>query len=478
MSLVVLTPKERAFHSPALAIEETPPAPFASGLMWALAVLLLGAIAWACIGEIEIVATAPGRLIPDGRVKVLQTIEPALVRAIHVREGQRVKEGDLLIELDPTLSQADLSSSQQRLQQNQQQMARLMVEMKGQHLPMSAPGGSSGAARTTLALTPDQLATIQAREAAFEAKLAEARASVDEKTKALMAAESTHTKLRLNLGLATKRYQQSLALVKEGFFSEGERLKQEQEVVGLEHDLAAQRQTLAQLAAGLQEARFRQAAVEQERKVQILAEVEQASREGASLQAEFEKAQQLNGLKTLRAPVSGVVQSIGVTTLGSAVAANQPLLTIVPENTPLIAEVLLSNNDIGYVKIGQAVEVKLDSFPFTQYGAVAGTVKWISADAEFQNPQALDKQTGTGQSASSNRNFDSSSNSDQRTNGLAYRVQIALAGPDASILVKGRPQALQSGMSLQADIQTDRRRLIQLVLNPLEKGWNEGVRVR
>jgi hemolysin D len=474
---IVLSPKERAFHSPALAIEETPPAPFASGLMWALAVLLLGAITWACIGEIEIVATAPGRLIPDGRVKVLQTIEPALVRAIHVREGQRVREGDLLIELDPTLSQADLSSSQQRLQQNQQQMARLMVEMKGQHLPMSASGASASGARTTPALTPDQMATIQAREAAFEAKLAEAKASVDEKTKALKAAESTHTKLRLNLGLATKRYQQSLALVKEGFFSEGERLKQEQEVVGLEHDLAAQSQTLAQLAAGLQEARFRQAAVEQERKVQILAEVEQASREGASLQAEFEKAQQLNGLKTLRAPVSGVVQSIGVTTLGSAVAANQPLLTIVPENTPLIAEVLLSNNDIGYVKIGQPVEVKLDSFPFTQYGAVAGTVKWISADAEFQNPQALDKQTGTGQSASSNRNFDSS-NSDQRTNGLAYRVQIALAGPDASIWVKGHPQLLQSGMSLQADIQTDKRRLIQLVLNPLEKGWNEGVRVR
>lgn len=474
----VLSPKERAFHSPALAIEETPPAPFASGLMWALAVLLLGAIAWACIGEIEIVATAPGRLIPDGRVKVLQTIEPALVRAIHVREGQRVKEGDLLIELDPTLSQADLSSSQQRLQQNQQQMARLMVEMRGQHLPMSAQGSGTGAVRTAPALTPDQMATIQAREAAFEAKLAEAKASVDEKTKALKAAESTHTKLRLNLGLATKRYQQSLALVKEGFFSEGERLKQEQEVVGLEHDLAAQSQTLAQLAAGLQEARFRQAAVEQERKVQILAEVEQASREGASLQAEFEKAQQLNGLKTLRAPVSGVVQSIGVTTLGSAVAANQPLLTIVPENTPLIAEVLLSNNDIGYVRIGQSVEVKLDSFPFTQYGAVAGTVKWISADAEFQNPQALDKQTGTGQSASSsNRNFDSS-NSDQRTNGLAYRVQIALAGPDASIWVKGHQQPLQSGMSLQADIQTDRRRLIQLVLNPLEKGWNEGVRVR
>jgi len=474
-----LSRSERLFHSPALSIEETPPAPLASGLMWTLAVFLLGAIAWACIGEIEIVATAPGRLIPDGRVKVLQTIEPALVRAVHVREGQRVKEGDLLIELDPTMSEADLSSSQLRLRQNQQQMARLTREMKGQSLPLAGTGsGTALGGGDPLHLTPGQLATIQAREAAYGAKLAEARASVEEKTKAITAAESTRTKLRLNFALASKRYQQSLALVKDGFFSEAERLKQEQEVVGLEHDLAAQTQLLAQLAASLQEARFRQVAVEQERKVQILAEVEQASKEGAALEAEFAKAQQLNGLKTLRAPVSGVVQSLGVTTLGSAVAANQPLLTIVPENTPLVAEVLLSNNDIGYVKIGQHAEVKLDSFPFTQYGAVAGTVNWISADAEFQNPQALDKQAGASPSSSPNgRNFDSGS-SDQRTSGLAYRVQITLAEPNSSIIVKGRTQILQSGMSLQADIQTDRRKLIQLVLSPLEKGWTEGVRVR
>jgi len=472
---MLLSTKERTFHSPALAIVETPVAPWASGLLWAIAALLLGAIAWACIGEIEIVATAPGRLIPDGRVKVLQTIEPALVRAVHAREGQRVKEGDLLIELDPTLSQADLSSSQQRLQQNQQQMARLSLELKGQHLPQGFAGETQPKLLATL--TAGQLATIEAREAAYEAKLAEARATVEEKTKAINSAEATHTKLRINFELVGKRYQQSLALVKEGFFSEAERLKQQQEVVTLEHDLAAQIQTLAQLRAGLQEARHRQAAVEQERKVQILAEAEQAGKEGMALQAEFAKAQQLNALKTLRAPVSGVVQSIAITTLGSAVSANQPLMTIVPENTPLIAEVSLSNNDIGYVRVGQAVELKLDSFPFTQYGTVAGTVKWISADAEFQNLQALDRQSGSGRSNPSNQTLGNDA-PDQRAGGLTYRAQIALASADASILVKGRAQALQSGMSLQADIQTDRRKLIQLLLNPLEKGWGEGVSVR
>jgi hemolysin D len=196
-----------------------------------------------------------------------------------------------------------------------------------------------------------------------------------------------------------------------------------------------------------------------------------------ALQAEFAKAQQLNALKTLRAPVAGVVQSIGITTLGSAVAANQPLLTIVPENTPLIAEVFLSNNDIGYVRVGQAVELKMDSFPFTQYGAVAGTVKWISADAEFQNPQALDRQSGPGRPGAASQPLGNDV-PDPRAGGLTYRAQIALASGEASILVKGRPQALQSGMSLQADIQTDRRRLIQLLLNPLEKGWTEGVSVR
>lgn len=467
-----LTPRERTFHSPALAIVETPPAPFATGLLWAMAGLLLGGIAWACIGEIEVVATAPGRLIPDGRIKVLQTMEPAIVRAIHVREGQRVKEGDLLIELDPTMVAADLVSSRLRLSQNQEQMARLNMELRSQALaPVRGEEPSRAAANL---LSPSELATIQAREAFHAARLAEARAAVEEKNKAITSAEATQTKLRLNFDLASRRYKQSLALVKEGFFSEAERLKQQQEVVSLEHDLAAQTQTLAQLHAGLEEARHRLTAVEQERKVQILAEVEQARKEGAALQAEFAKAEQLNALKALRAPADGVVQNIGVSTVGSAVAANQPLITMVPEGTPLVAEVHLSNQDIGYVKVGQPVELKLDSFPFTQYGTVPGTVKWISADAEFQNPQALDRQGGA---VGSSARMTGADNTDQRSSSLTYRVQI-LPAPDATIQLKGRPQALHAGMSLQADIQTDRRKLIQLLLNPLEKGWNEGVRVR
>ena len=468
-----LNSREQAFYTPAMAIVEAPPSPFASGLLWAMAALLLGAIVWASVGEIEIVATAPGRLIPDGRIKVVQTFEPALIQAIHVREGQRVREGDLLIELDPTMSRADLSSSRERLQQNQDQMARLAVELRGQTLPSGDPTRVAAAA-----LTPGQLATVQAREALYVAKLAEARASVEEKVKAIASAAATRTKLRLNFDLANQRYQKSLALVKEGFFSEAERLKQQQEVVSFEQDLAAQIQTLAQLQAGLEEARHRQTAIEQERKVQILTDVELASKEGSMLQAEHAKALQLNALKTLRAPVSGIVQSINVTTLGSAVAANQPLLTLVPEDTPLIAEIRLSNNDIGYVRLGQPVELKLDSFPFTQYGAVAGKVKWISPDAEFQNPQALDRQGGAIGSSNGAQSSAAEGSEQQRAGGLTYRVQVSLDSAQPGLLVKGQVQPLQSGMSLQADIQTDRRKLIQLLLNPLEKGWNEGTRVR
>lgn len=442
-----LTARERAFHAPILATAGTPAAPFAGALLRALAALLAGGIAWASIGEMEIVASAPGQLIPEGRVKVLQTIEPAWVRAIHVREGQHVEAGQLLLELDPTMAQADLDSSHQRLRQNREQAARLAAELGAR------PGAAS--------LSDTQQATRDAREAAHAATLSAARAAVQEKTRALAAARSVETKLRLNLELASRRYAQNLVLFKEGFFSEAERMKQQQEVLSLQHDLAAHVETLAQLQAALDEARHRQTMVEQERRVQILAEAEQAAREGYALQAEYDKAERMNAAKTLLAPVAGIVQSLGVSTLGSAVAANQPLVTLVPDGMPLIAEVQLSNQDIGYVKAGQVVELKLDSFPFTQYGTVEGRVSWISADAELQNGASSGSAPAPGA---------------QRAQGLSYRVHITPTGP--ALLRRGEPVRLQAGMSLRADIQTDRRKLIRFILDPLQKGLGEGLRVR
>ncbi|MCK7490615.1 MAG: biotin/lipoyl-binding protein [Comamonadaceae bacterium] len=100
-------PEEREFLPAVLELQETPPSPVGRVLLWSIVLFFGAAVAWACWGEVDIVATAQGKVVPSGRVKVVQPMESGVVRAIRVREGQAVAAGDILIELDPTEAEAD-----------------------------------------------------------------------------------------------------------------------------------------------------------------------------------------------------------------------------------------------------------------------------------------------------------------------------------------------------------------------------------
>ena len=124
-----LSPLEREFLPPLLEIQETPPSPVKRWVLWSIVGLVVALIVWATVGKISIVATAPGKFIPDGRVKEIQPLESSIVKAIHVKEGQRVHEGDLLLELDPTLSAAELAASTDKYGFNKLEQARLTAEL-------------------------------------------------------------------------------------------------------------------------------------------------------------------------------------------------------------------------------------------------------------------------------------------------------------------------------------------------------------
>lgn len=189
------------------------------------------------------------------------------------------------------------------------------------------------------------------------------------------------------------------------------------------------------------------------------------------LKSDLDKSQQLNDLKTIRAPVSGYVQKVEVTTLGQVVTPAQNLVTIVPDGTPLIVEATLSNQDIGYAKVGQPVEVKVDTFPFQKYGALKGTLIWISPDAEDRNAASNDSDTRSG-SATSNAN----SNSLPNNAGYVYKVHIK--PEQTTFIVDGKDTPIQAGMTVQADIITDHRRVIEFFLSPVTKYLDEGLKVR
>ena len=193
-----------------------------------------------------------------------------------------------------------------------------------------------------------------------------------------------------------------------------------------------------------------------------------------ALKGDYDKSRKLYALEWLRSPVDGVVQSVNVTTVGQVVTPAQSLVTVVPDGTPLIVEATVSNNDIGYIRVGQPVQVKVDTFPFQQYGTLKGTLVWISADAEDKSALSRDIDTRTGAMAASQPQ---GQGSERDTNaGFVYRVHIRTAR--AQFLVNGQRRSVESGMTVQADILTGRRRVIEFFLSPVIKYLNEGLRVR
>lgn len=463
-SKISLSSQEREFLPELLEIQETPPPAYQRALVWSLGGAVTLILLWSTIGSLDVVSTASGRFIPDGRVKIVQVTDTAIVRAIHVKEGQQVKQGDLLLELDPTLVAADLTSGTQNLSQNRLDAARLSAELSGQDAHYQQSERVTEAERLQVAL---EESLRSANEAAYESKLSSTRSVEAEKRAALAAAEITQRKLLVLRDVAQERNTDAKALVDEHFLSRVEYLKDYQDWVSADQDAAAQVKTVEQAQQAVREAQQQVQLVQQTRRADILKDLNQNAANRPDLESHFDKARQLHALKWLRAPVSGYVQAVAVTTTGGVVTPAENLVTIVPEGTPLIVEAQLSNDDIGYVQIGEPVEIKIDTYPFQKYGSLKGTVTWISPDAEQPSDN---KSPASG-------DFNGAAESERSSKGLTYRLHIApLAG--ASIQTNGHAAALKPGMSVQADVLTDKRKIYEFFLSPLVKYLDEGTHVR
>jgi len=459
-----LTPLEREFLSPLLEIQETPPSPLQRKVLWTIVALVVVLIVWACFSSISIVSTAPGKFIPDGRVKQIQPLESAVVKAIHIKEGQHVNQGDLLLELDPTVNAAELKANGDKWAFNRIEQTRLNAELNHSK-PSYDPKTQS---KAWIALEEN---ARNAREQAHAAKIAEAKAMVDDKENALAAAEATLRKYQETSLIATEREGSARPLVETGAISRLDYLQLKQELVANKNDLAAQEKTVAQTRAALSEAEHKLTQVERDRIAELYNDLGQKVTNEPALKGDLDKAQQLYDLKWLKAPVSGLVQKLDVTTIGQVVTPAQSLITIVPDGTPLVVEASLTNQDIGYVKVGQVVEIKVDTFPFQKYGSLKGTLVWVSPDAEEKSAESSDADTRSGRGSSDGKQAANTGNA-----GYVYKVRIQ---PEkAGFIVDGKQSPIMPGMTVQADIVTDHRRVIEFFLSPVIKYLDEGLKVR
>lgn len=448
---------DHEFLPAALEIMEKPASPGLRMLLLLLCGMFSLAILWSFIGKVDVVAVASGKTVPAANVKTIQPIEIGSIRAIHVRNGQHVAKGQLLVELDPTLAGADEAQSQQELLSANVVSARnaaLLQHLAGRTARFIAPAN-----------TPPEVANTQeeyVRRAIgeYEAQKASLIQQRAEETAGLASAEAELAKLNMTLPLVDRQLAARQELADRGYFSKIRLLEYEQLRVEHGQNIEVQRAAAAKARASIGMLDAELAKLRESFARGAIKEQTEADDKSALAAEELRKSTRRRDFQALRAPVSGTVQQLAVTTIGGVVQAAQPIMIIVPDDAEVEVEALILNKDIGFVREGQPVRVKLEAFPFTDYGILEGVVETISRDAIDQREQAAARDE-------KNRPVQP---------GLVYAARIRLK--QRTIEIAGKNQPIGSGLAVQAEIKTGERRIIQYLLSPIVKAIDEAGRER
>lgn len=433
---------ETQFLPAALEITETPPSPVGRAVLWVIVAAAACALAWSFLSQVDTVAVAEGRLVPAGRLRAVEAAELGVVREIAVREGQHVRAGQPLIALDPTFAEADVQSARTELSTAGLARARanalLQYSARGA-ARLSAPAGAEASAiEAERQVVVARIREHQARRGGLLERRSAAQATV-------RLADANIARLEQTIPLAAKQQQAYETLAQKGYASQLRLIQEQERSVSLRQELQAERarrdEALAQVASlGRELAQVDQAFVGQAAQERAEAEAIVATRGDA-----VRKADQRKALQTLLAPVSGTVQEVAVSTLGEVAEVGRTLVTIVPDGEQLVVEALVLNKDVGALRPGAEVAVKLEAYPFTRYGTLSGGLEQISPDAIVDEKR-----------------------------GLVFPVRVRLTW--VPISRNGSVMRLSPGMSSVVEIVTGRRRVIDYLWSPIAKAIYEAGR--
>jgi hemolysin D len=455
---------DREFLPAALEIVATPASPLGRSIVYAIMSLFCIALLWACFGHVDIIASAKGKLVPSGRIKVIQPFETGVVRAIHVHDGQVVKAGDVLIELDPTMNNAESNHLESDLITAQLDVARLQASLAdGDPLtnfkpPDQAPPSFVATHRSLLLdLISEQHQKIAVLDRQREQKLAERETIA-----------ANVGKLEASLPILQQRVEIREILFQHMTGSKANYLELLQPFIEQQHELDVQKRHLLEATAALSTIAEQRAQTIEEYRRTRLSELVEAERKVRGTREDLVKARHRESLQLLTAPVDGTVQQLAVHTIGGVVTPAQNLLVVVPIGSHLEIEAMVQNRDIGFVHANQDAEIKVDAFDFNRYGLIDGKVVSVSPDAITRDKPA-DK------SGADQRGADQET-SEPSNQELVYAARVALAR--TQMQVEDRLIDLTSGMAVTVEIKTGSRRIISYLLSPLLKYKQEALRER
>ncbi len=437
--------EERQFMPAALEILETPASPAGRAIAYTIIAMFALAIAWACIGKIDIVAVANGRVVPLGGTKLVQSSAIASVRAIHVRNGQHVRAGELLVELDATESEVDIDNLKHQRAEAGIEASRLdafIAAVRGQAVSYGPPSGG-----VDTAIVEMHRNRLQSDLASFAAEMGALKAEASRRTAEIATISAEVAKASELKPLLLDREATVRELMEQGHTPKTVWQQVKAQLIEVKHDLNVKSSRKVEAESSLRSAEQKIDALIAQTLQKAYESLAQAKERLVRSELALRKAYKREERQKLRAPVAGRVHRLTARTVGGVVRPVEPILMIVPDEAQLEIHAQVLNRDKGVVFEGQSAEVKLEAFDFTRYGTLDGEVVSISDDA-LESEQF----------------------------GLVYETRVKLK--EQSVSVEGRDAPLTPGMMVSVEIKIGQRRVIDYLLSPLKRYRDEAIRER
>jgi hemolysin D len=417
-----------------------------------LIALLVGLLLWAIFGQLDIVAVADGKLVPSTYLKIVQPSEQGIVKEILVKEGQAVQAGQVLIRMDAVLAGADVKAIRSEHDNKRLALRRIDAQLTGKRF-LTEKGDPAD-----LALQVD--AQYAANVRAYENALGQEQSLLEKARNDLAAAQATKAKLEQVLPHYIEQEKAFEKLTNDGFAGRIMYTDKRRERIEKEQDLHTQGFVIRSNQALIQQSEKKIGQITADYRRQLQTERVDVAAQLEKISQELAKIAHRHELLELRAPQAGIVKDLATHTAGTVASPGTILMTLVPEGDKLVAEVWVSNQDVGFIRPGQDAKLKLVTFQFQKYGMIQGKVLHVNADATEAPSPNVKQDVGR----------------ERPTGPLSFRALVDLASQQLN--ADGERYALQPGMQVAGEIHLGTRTVMEYLLSPVQKAFHEAARER
>ena len=412
------------FHPLNIEIEDRPINPLGRSILWIVVSIMTFGVLWLIFAKIDVVVSARGQVIPTGEIKILQPIETGVISKINIKEGDYITKGQVLMQIDPSVTETSLDTKERNLEVLNLQIIRLEALINNKPLFLNS---NLNEAKEEEKLYLVQKNSLEEGLSRYEMKLAQTKSQYQ---------SSLSDKSRLSMLL----------------LRDEERLKKLETVLDiiarkdyedLQKNILNEKEQENMASFKVDESKKRIIEIEQEKNSFIsefkdtkYQELLNLKKELRNLQSEINVIKFQNQKQSIISPTDGYVAKLMINTIGGVVSPAEKLISIVPKDSPLIVKVNVLNQDIGFVKNDMNSKIKIDTFSFQKYGFFEGKIINVG-------------------------NF----SIDDEKLGPVYEVKIEPNGK--TLNVEGKERYLEAGMSVTAEIKVGKRRVIEFFIYPI-----------